>query len=84
MLILTFLLDYNLQHTSKNFSHNNSNGNDPGLININAILGLLDSTDGRSKTFLIITREAVSASLNSLAGGGSQLYNVLQLEDKII
>lgn len=51
---------------------------------MNAILGLLVSIDGRSKMFLITRREAISLSLRALAGGGSQLYKVLQFEDKMM
>jgi len=71
--------------TWKNLSHNFSKGSEPGLKNINAILGFLDSWGGVFNMSLITTRDAISSSVYSLAGsGGSQSERALQpLEESI-
>jgi hypothetical protein len=59
--------------TSKNFSHNLSNGSVPGVKNMKAIFEFLDRTGGVVRICLKTTREALSSSVNSLAGSAGSL-----------
>ena len=65
--------------TWKNLSHNISKGNEPRVKNMKASFGFLDWVGGILKISLITTRDAISASVYSLAGiGGSQSVKALQ------
>jgi hypothetical protein len=73
------------QHqTCKNFSHKLSNGNVPGVKNINAIFGFFDTGIGIVSRSLITTAEAISSSVGSrsVTAGSQSLNGVQTLEAK--
>ena len=67
--LLTAILDdgYIKNHTCKNFSHNLSKGNEPGVKNIKAMFGFCDTAIGIERTSLITTDETISSSVRSRA-----------------
>jgi hypothetical protein len=78
--LLTPKLDdgYIKNHTCKNFSHNLSKGNVPGVKNIKAIFGFFGTAIGIERRSLITTDETISSSVFSRATAGSQSLNGVQ------
>jgi len=70
--------------TRKNFSHSFSNGNEPGVKNMKAILGFFEGMDGSESRSLMTTREASSSSVRTLAasGGSQSLKGPQTLDEK--
>jgi hypothetical protein len=54
-----------IRQTCKNFSHNFSKGNEPGVKNIRAILGFFDTDIGIARISLITAAEIISSSVRS-------------------
>lgn len=66
------------QQTCKNFSHNLSKGNEPGVKNIKAIFGFFDTGIGIERRSRMTTDEIISSSVFSRATLGSQSLNGVQ------
>jgi hypothetical protein len=68
----------------KNFSHNFSKGNEPGVKNIRAIFGFFDTGMGIERISLITTDEIISSSVRSRRPmeGSQSLKGVHTLEAK--
>jgi hypothetical protein len=73
-----------IRQTCKNFSHNFSKGNEPGVKNIRAILGLLDTGMGIARISLITAAEMISSSVFSRRPyeGSQSLKGVQTLEEE--